>query len=150
MANVNNVDEKRAIDAVVNEFFSAFDNRNSTPVKLGVLKGLFLENSTIVKTCGTSPVAYSLDGFISPRHKLLSGGGLEEFSEHELWERTTIFGCIAQRLCAYRKSGVLNGEKFETDGMKSMQFVRTDTGWKIAAVIWDDERRRLTVPPFPG
>lgn len=147
---MNDVDEKRAIDTVVNKFFSAFDNRNAKPAKLDALRSLFSDNAIIVKTCGESPVTYNIDEFINPRRELLSGGGLEEFSERELWERTTVFGCMAQRLCAYRKSGVLGGKMFETDGMKSMQFVRTDTGWKITAVIWDDERARLTVPPFPG
>lgn len=150
MDGVNDADEKRAVDAVAKNFFAAFDNRNAKHAELDSLRGLFLENAIIVKTCGESPVTYNVDEFINPRRKLLSGGGLEEFSESELWEQTTVFGCVAQRLCAYRKSGVLNGEVFETDGMKSMQFVRTDTGWRIAAVIWDDERSQLSVPPYPG
>jgi len=30
-------------------------------------------------------------------------------------------------------------------GMKTLQFVRTVTGWRISAAAWDDERDGLTL-----
>jgi hypothetical protein len=62
-----------------------------------------------------------------------------------LAERTDIFGGIAQRFSLYEKSGVQLGRPFLTRGVKSLQFVRTAEGWKIAAVAWDDERENQEI-----
>ena len=125
-------DDKGAIDKATQAFFKVFDNRNGAAPDLDRLHQLCLESCVIVKTCG-NPEVCSLSEFIEPRDRLLNGGDLTEFSEREIWERTDIFGDVAQRLCAYEKSGVLKGEPFEARGMKSIQWVRTSTGWKISA-----------------
>ena len=142
--------EKSAIDHLVSRFFSAFTNVNGTCVNLDGLTDIFLSGAVIIKTCGEPISLDSLAEFIEPRKKLLNGGELEEFSEEELWERTDIFGGIAQRMCLYRKSGVLSGNRFETKGMKSMQLVNTEAGWKISSVLWDDEREGVAIPFLPG
>ena len=84
--------------------------------------------------------------FIAPREKLLNSGSLVDFEEREIRETTRIFGDVAQRFSHYRKSGVLDGTPFETHGMKSLQFVRTQDGWRISSLIWDDEREGLEIP----
>jgi hypothetical protein len=117
--------EKSAIDDVAKKFFSAFTNANGKRVNLDGLTDIFLPGAVIIRTCGEPFSVYSLAEFIAPRKELLTGGELEAFSEEELWEKTDIFGSVAQRLCLYRKSGVLSGTSFETKGMKSMQFVNT-------------------------
>lgn len=142
--------EKSAIDLVVSRFFSAFTNVNGRCVNLDGLTDIFLPGAVIIKTCGGPISVYSLAEFIAPRKELLNGGELEEFSEEELWERTGIFGSVAQRLCLYKKSGVLSGRSFETKGMKSMQLVNTEAGWRISSVAWDDEREGVAIPVLPG
>jgi len=141
--------EKSDIDHVVKRFFSTFNNVNGISVNLASLTDIFMAGAVIVKTCGETPFVADLPDFIAPRQKLLNDGDLECFSEEELWERTDIFGGIAQRICMYRKSGVLYGQGFETKGMKSIQLVKTETGWKILSVAWDDERDGLSAPVFP-
>ncbi|WP_437683434.1 DUF4440 domain-containing protein [Sorangium sp. So ce131] len=144
--NPRAVDDKRAIDAVVRAFFQAFTNKGGERPDLQLVRALFIPVGLIVKTCSDVPTAYSLRQFIEPREKLLSDGILTDFVEEELWERTELFGNVAQRFCLYRKSGVLRGERFETRGMKSMQLVRTPEGWKICSIAWDDEREGVAIP----
>jgi hypothetical protein len=139
--------EKRAINTVVGEFFAAFTNVDDSEVDLSNLRALFVPGCVIVKTCGLSPSVYSLEEFITPRQKLLGDGQLVNFSEAEVWEKTFVFGSIAQRFCSYRKSGVQCGDPFDAMGMKSIQLVKTEDGWKISSVIWDDERDGVVVPP---
>jgi hypothetical protein len=141
---------KRAIDSVVARFFAVFTNKNGKTPNLVELKSICLPHCMVVKTCGESPVVYDLSGFIAPRKKLLNDGELVEFSEEELWERTDIFGNIAQRFSVYEKSGVLLGDRFETKGMKSIQLINTKAGWKISSVAWDDERTGTSVPSEYG
>jgi len=141
---------KAAIDQVVSTLFSSFNNRHGNLADLDRLSEIFLPNGVIVKTCGEPPTVFNLVDFVAPRELLLNGGDLKDFSEEEIWERTDIFGGVAQRFCLYKKSGVFAGEKFETRGMKSIQLVSTESGWKIVSLIWDDERSGVRIPALPG
>ncbi|MFD6973164.1 DUF4440 domain-containing protein [Streptomyces sp. NPDC059979] len=128
---------KGEIDVVTAEFFGAFDTRGGAVADLDRLRRLVLPGGVIVKT-GPEFTVYTVDEFIEPRRLLLGGGRLVEFSEWETSERTEIEGDIASRFGAYRKSGILDGEPFEGGGTKTIQFVRTPDGWRIAAFSWYD------------
>ncbi|MDX3534604.1 DUF4440 domain-containing protein [Streptomyces sp. MB09-01] len=129
---------KAEIDVVTAEFFGAFDNRGGKAADVGRLRRLMLPGAVVVKT-GPDLTSYTVDEFIEPRRLLLSGGRLAEFSEWETSERTEIAGDIASRFGEYRKSGILDGEPFEGGGTKTIQFVRTPEGWRIAAFAWFDQ-----------
>lgn len=126
------------IDAVTAEFFGAFDNRGGKAADVARIRRLVLSEGVIVKT-GPEFTVYTVDEFIEPRERLLTDGRLVEFSEWETSARTEIAGDIASRFGAYRKSGILDGEPFEGGGTKTIQFVRTPEGWRIAAFAWYDQ-----------
>ncbi|MEU3727227.1 DUF4440 domain-containing protein [Streptomyces sp. NPDC031705] len=128
---------KTEIDLVTAEFFGAFDNRGGRKADLAEIGRLVLPGGVIVKT-GPDFTVYTVDEFVEPRRRLLSEGRLTEFREWETSERTEIRGDIASRFGEYRKSGVLDGEPFEGGGTKTIQFVRTPQGWRIAAFSWYD------------
>ncbi|WP_329390420.1 nuclear transport factor 2 family protein [Streptomyces sp. NBC_01351] len=128
---------KAEIDALTAEFFGAFDNRDGKAADVARIRRLVIPGGVIVKT-GPEFTAYSVDEFIEPRERILAGGRLTEFSEWETSERTEIAGDIASRFGEYRKSGVLDGQPFEGGGTKTIQFVRTPEGWRIAAFSWYD------------
>ncbi|KOY54910.1 DUF4440 domain-containing protein [Streptomyces sp. XY332] len=129
---------KVEIDALTAEFFGAFDNRGGGPADVARIRRLMLPGGVIVKT-GPELTVYTVDEFVEPREKLLNEGRLVEFSEWETSERTDIAGDIASRFGAYRKSGILDGEPFVGGGTKTIQFVRTPEGWRIAAFSWYDQ-----------
>ncbi|AYC41414.1 MULTISPECIES: nuclear transport factor 2 family protein [Streptomyces] len=128
---------KSEIDAVTAEFFGAFDNRGGRTADVGRVRRLVLPEGVIVKT-GPEYTVYTVEGFIEPRLRLLTEGRLVEFSEWETSDRTDIVGDIASRVGTYRKSGILDGEPFDGGGTKTIQFVRTPQGWRIAALAWYD------------
>ncbi len=76
---------------------------------------------------------------MQPRAALLSEGRLQEFAEWELQGHTQVFGHMAQRWLRYAKGGLLDGTTCAGQGCKSLQFVRTAKGWRISAVLWEDE-----------
>lgn len=123
---------------VTAEFFEAFDNRGGKAADMARIRRLFLPGGVIVKA-GPEFTVYTVDEFIEPRQRLLTDGRLVEFSEWETSERTEIAGDIASRFSEYRKSGTLDGEPFEGGGTKTIQFVRTSEGWRIAALAWYDQ-----------
>ncbi|MFD0169655.1 DUF4440 domain-containing protein [Streptomyces decoyicus] len=129
---------KTEIDVVTAEFFEAFDNRGGKAADVARIRRLVLPGGVIVKA-GPEFTVYTVDEFIEPRQRLLTDGRLVEFSEWETSERTEIAGDIASRFSEYRKSGTLDGEPFEGGGTKTLQFVRTSEGWRIAALAWCDQ-----------
>ncbi|MFJ3926046.1 DUF4440 domain-containing protein [Streptomyces sp. NPDC090022] len=129
---------KVEIDVLTAEFFGAFDNRGGKAADVGRIRRLVVPGGVIVKT-GPDFTVYSVEEFIEPRERLLTGGRLAEFAEWETSERTEITGDVASRFGTYRKSGILDGEPFEGGGTKTIQFVRTpDDGWRIVAFSWYD------------
>lgn len=139
------MDDKAAIDELTKRFYALFTNRGGSAPNVAGIHELFIPEGTIVKTCGDVPAVYDLAGFIEPRERLLRDGELVEFEEHEVRERTSIMGNVAQRFSAYCKSGILRGEPFEGRGIKTMQFVRANGEWKMSAAAWDDERDGFTL-----
>jgi len=144
------LDDRRAIDALVRAFFAVFDNRRGRRPRLGALHELCLPECVITKSDLSGLTVTRLEAFIAPRAELLSGGRLVEFFEEEVSGRTDLFGRVAQRLSVYRKSGVLDGVAFSARGVKTLQFVRTADGWRISAVAWEDERAGLSIPEGLG
>ncbi|MCU7826671.1 nuclear transport factor 2 family protein [Kitasatospora sp. DSM 101779] len=128
---------KAEIDTITTEFFGAFDNRGGKAADVARIRRLVLPNGVIVRT-GPDFAAYGVEDFVEPRERLLADGRLVEFSEWETSERTEIIDDMATRVGEYRKSGVLDGEPFEGGGTKVIQFVRTQDGWRIAALSWFD------------
>ncbi len=137
--------DRRAIAEIVRVFFSAFTSGEDCIAGLAALRAVFLPEAVIVRTCGQSPVVYDVESFIEPRQALLTSGTLVDFREWELSGRTEVFGDIAQRFSTYAKAGVQDGVPFTGRGAKTLQFVRTSSGWRISSAAWDDEREGLAL-----
>ncbi len=141
--------DHQAIEILIDAFFSVFDNHNGRLANFSLLHEICLPECQFIRTCGEVPEVQGLEDFIAPRKQLLESGDLVDFSEREEWGRTDLFGDMAHRHCVYSKSGMLNGEPYVGNGVKSIQMVRMPAGWRIASVLWDDERQGLIVPDPP-
>lgn len=77
-----------------------------------------------------------------------SGPALERdgFFERELWRTTKVYGGIAQVWTAYETRIGSESAKPATRGINSVQFVRVGDAWKIASIVFTDER---TAGPLP-
>ena len=95
-------------------------------------------NNNYQKT-GLTEVVYNLANFIEPRKTILSDGTLTNFEEHELHEETEIVGHIAHRRSSYQKSGNLSEKSFIETGTKLFQFIKTNNGWRICSLVWEDD-----------
>ncbi|MFF3013590.1 DUF4440 domain-containing protein [Streptomyces sp. NPDC057939] len=131
-------DVKRELDRLMLTFLGAFTNTGGRRPRLEAVREVFIPQGMIIKNVGGEPVVYDLDGFIEPRERILTDGTLTEFREWEVAERTEIFQSVAHRFSEYRKSGFLEGERYEGAGRKTTQFVRTPAGWRMSSMAWDD------------
>jgi GNAT superfamily N-acetyltransferase len=138
--------DRAEIDAVVATFFAAFGSGRDLDARLDALREVFLPQAVVVRTCGDEPLPYGVEGFLAPRRALLLGGGVQEFREWEVEGRTDLYGDIAQRWCTYAKAWRQDGARRSGSGVKTIQLVRTASGWRISAVAWDDAREGLPQP----
>ncbi|WP_052135018.1 DUF4440 domain-containing protein [Collimonas arenae] len=143
--SAHNADQAE-IDALVKAFFSVFTNKNGVKPDVDAIHRMFIPQGLIIRCNDTEREIYTLQQFIAPRLELLNGGRLVDFQEQEVSARTDIFGGIAQRYCVYEKSGVLDGKAFHAYGVKTVQLVRMDDGWKMVSLAWEDERDGLAIP----
>jgi hypothetical protein len=141
--------DRAEIDAVVATFFAAFTSGPDLDARLDALRGVFLPQALVVRTCGSEALPYDVEAFLAPRRALLLGGAVQEFREWEVAGRTELYGDIAQRWCSYAKAWLEDGARRTGSGVKTIQLVRTTSGWRISAVAWDDAREGLP-PPGAG
>ena len=132
-------DDQSQIEEVIRAFFAAFTSGPDLEARLDGLRGAFLPEALIVRTCGAS-TSYDVNGFIEPRRELLTSGRVTGFREWELDGSTEVYGDIAHHWCTYAKEWTEGGAPVTGGGAKSIQLVRTSTGWRISALVWDDER----------
>jgi RimJ/RimL family protein N-acetyltransferase len=138
--NFTQTDEAQ-INLITSRFYAVFDNRNNKGPHLDLLHELCCENVSACKYATNKTEFYNLDSFIPPRKKILTDGTLTNFTEKELSNRLQFENNLAVRTSYYSKSGVLNGRKFETNGTKLLNFVRTNGQWKIVSILWEDDEQ---------
>ncbi len=132
-------DDKWQIDTVTSDFFSIFNNTHARKPDWSILYKIYIPEAIIIKKTSLSETVYGLANFMEPRQLLLTNGTLIDFSEWELNEETIITGRIAQRFSRYQKTGCLNGNNFTAYGTKLFQFIKTSNGWRITAMVWEDD-----------
>ncbi len=136
-----NYSDKSEIDNIVNVFFDIFTNTNQKQPDWTIINNVCIPETVIIKKSDAAEVVYNLNSFIEPRRKILTDGTLANFQESEIEEETKITGNIAQRFSKFQKSGYLNGVYFKEYGNKFFQFIKTNNGWKINSLIWEDDKR---------
>lgn len=130
---------QRKIDALVANFFSAFDNRDGAVPRLADLINCFTDKATIVRRSDSGAELYTVREFALPRIELLTQGALLRFHEKEISSTTQIFDGIATRTSRYGKSGLLNGSDYSGSGTKCFQLVDLGSDWRIASLAWVDD-----------
>jgi hypothetical protein len=137
-SNIHSAD-KIEINYLTKQFFNLFDNTDHKIPDWAIVQKLCIPEIIIIKKTGLSEVVYNLASFIEPRKTILSDGTLANFQEQELQEETQIIGHIAHRQSRYQKSGKLSGRSFIETGTKLFQFIKTNHGWRINALVWEDD-----------
>ena len=131
--------DKIEINNLTKQFFNLFDNTENKIPDWTIAQKICIPEILIIKKTGLSEVVYNLANFIEPRKAILSNGTLTNFQEQELHEETQIIGHIAQRRSMYQKSGNLSGRSVTETGTKLFQFIKTNDGWRISSLVWEDD-----------
>ena len=127
------------LDALVRDFYSAFDNRGGRVAPVDSVTSLFAPHAVIAKRTGTAFEYSTPAEFAQPRVELLRGTSLAGFHECDTSFDTRIEGDLALRASRYEKSGTMNGEPYAGKGTKFFQFVRAAGAWRILSLAWADD-----------
>lgn len=131
--------DQLALDALVESFFSAFDNRTRAVVEASSFTDLFGPSAVIVTHVGHAPQVATPADFFAPRAARLTSGELEDFHEWETDSQTEIHGSLAVRRSRYAKQGQLRSKPYAGAGTKFFHFAKLTQGWRIMSVSWIDD-----------
>jgi len=132
-------DEAR-IGALMTRFLHSVSFKAGDQPRYGELPALFSLHARLIRTSGPVPEISSVDEFVRTRRHAVAAGELTSFEEIELAQTTEIFGNVAHRFSSYAKRGTTNHGSIDVRGAISTQFIRTEAGWRISSMAWDDER----------
>ena len=136
--------DQPAIDALMQRFFDAFDNREGVAADEAGLVELFTEKAVIARHVDGKCDLYSPREFAQPRIALLSSGELTHFHEWEESSTTKIVGDIATRASRYAKSGQLRRRDYRGRGTKFFQLAKILGAWRIVSLVWTDDTDSCT------
>lgn len=132
-------DDEAAIDALIADFYGAFDNRGGRRIAADRLMDVFLPEAMIVRVGVAVIETMTVETFIAPRARMLADGTLTDFHEWETGASTRVLRGIASRHSTYAKSGLQNGAPYADSGAKFIQLVTKQQAWRIAAIAWEDD-----------
>ncbi len=136
---MNDALARREIDALIAEFFAAFDNRGDARPQIATVTQCFAGRAVVVRHDREAAEFYTVLEFAAPRIKLLTEGALVQFHEWEESSSTEVFGGIAARVSRYSKAGILDGKAYSGSGTKCFHLVETGMGWRISSLAWVDD-----------
>lgn len=128
-----------AIDALIQRFFRAFDNRDGATPDQAALIDMFTEKAVIARHADGTCELYSPTEFAQPRIALLRSGELLHFHEWEESSVTKIAGDIATRSSRYAKHGQLRGHDYGGQGTKFFHLANVAGEWRIVSLVWTDD-----------
>jgi RimJ/RimL family protein N-acetyltransferase len=131
-------DDQR-ISELLGRFFLAFNNQDGRVPNLAALPYWLLPEAIVSRADDAGLHRMSVQEFVQPRAELLRPGGrLQQFDEAIVEQRIDRYGRIAQVWLRYRKQGLLDGQAFEAEGVKTVHLLNTGRRWQIAALAWED------------
>ena len=132
-------DPNPEIETLVADFYAAFDNRDARVPDIEAMRKLFAASAAITRIAQGSAECWSPDAFLAPRIAMMTEGRLTDFHEWEVEARTRVLANIASRWSTYEKAGRLDGADYRGRGHKFIQMYREAEGWRISAILWEDD-----------
>jgi hypothetical protein len=135
------------IDDLAKDFYKAISFRNEQAPEQDPLDILFYGDGVIVNNSFLHPLGFTAESFISSLGSEIAEGNMSQFVIHELTNKTTLLGKLAQRVSIYEYNLGEETAGRLPRGINFMQFIRVDGNWRITSVAWCDENEDNIIPP---
>lgn len=139
-------DEKR-IQALITELYALVSGPGDKQRDWAREAELFMPQAHMIRTNvdaagATSPEIMRAADYGENFERKMAGRDFHEVEVHNVIE---VFGNIAHAFSTYEAYEDAGLTRFLKRGINSIQLYRVDGVWKIAGMVWDDERPGLTV-----
>lgn len=139
--------DKEQIQALISELYALVSGPGDKQRDWAREAELFMPQAhmirTIVDKAGrTAPEIIRAADYAENFERKMGGRDFFELEVHNIIE---VFGNIAHAFSTYEAYEDAEGTRFLKRGINSIQFYRVDGEWKIAGMVWDDERPGLSI-----
>lgn len=136
------MDDREAIRALVTELYALVSGPGGEPRDWAREAELFLPQAHMIRTVVDAdgvprPEIMRAADYPANFENLMGGRDFYEVEVHTVIER---FGHIAHAFSTYEAFEDAERTRFLKRGINSIQFYRLDGTWRIASMVWDDER----------
>jgi len=138
-------EDLRTIDALISALYDTISG-NAGERDWDRFRALFLPGARLLRTDrslgGATSQQLDVEGFIAAAARNLATSA---FYEQEVARRTERFGAIAHVFSTYEARSALDAAPFAR-GINSIQLFEDDSGWRVAALAWDEETPDNAIP----
>lgn len=141
-------EDEAAIDAVLADLYACISGPAGEERNWETFDRVFAADARMTAFFGTPDGNTSSMSLTPGEYREQIGPRLVEmgFEERETHRVLEVYGRIAHAFSTYQ--GTYNGGIMETsvEGINSIQFIKTDDGWKVHSLIWQQASPDLPVP----
>ncbi len=130
-----------AVDAAVAALYAAVSFPRGSRPDLERLRACFLPGARLVHVKPEGPDAMDAETFVARLDEHVRAGDLLAVDEREVAARTEVFGGIAMRFSTFEGRFEGPGGIVQVRGVNAISLVREGASWRIASIVWDEERR---------
>jgi hypothetical protein len=138
--------DKKAIDSCIKNLYNYLSYVNGKMEGVDSIASLFIQDAKLVANFGRQPQTWLVPQFIVFIKDGYSKQSITDREETELFEKTEIFGNIAQRFSTYKISFTVNRKIDQRRGINGIQLLKINGKWLINSLVWDIERSPLKLP----
>jgi hypothetical protein len=135
-----------AIDSLTNYFYDTISFKNSVVPDINTLHTIFQGSGLMIDNSDEIPVLFTAESYVQRVESQIALGEVEQFTRHEIYAQTEIFGKVAQRLSVYEYNFADHEQARMPRGINFIQYVNIAEQWHITSMAWNDENENYQIP----
>ena len=132
--------ELELIDESIARVFDAICFDAATGPTMYQLKEVFVDEGLLINYNEEEPVILPVDDFIKSFEEVVASGAIPSLEDKEVRHETRVFDKIAHRYSFYEARFTASEAPFAR-GVNSIQLIKTQEGWKVTSMAWNDDNR---------
>ena len=132
--------ELEAIDEVITQVFEAICFTEDEGPNMHRMTELFVKEGLLINYNEEEPLILPVEQFIKHFEQMAADGIIPSLEDKELRHETRVYDRVAHRFSFYEARFKANEAPFAR-GVNSIQLIKTEHGWKLTSMAWNDDNR---------
>lgn len=134
------------IDHLTEKFYQCVSFNAEHYPDFECLKDIFYGDGRIINNNFDKPVVFTVQSFAQTMMHQIEDGNSTFLAQQEIFDKTEIFGNMAQRMSVYEYSICQDAGKVWPRGINYIQYLFTEAKWHITSMTWSDEKADVKIP----